>query len=84
MIFNMVALLDTAVGAFQRPIFVRSKGEAIRILTDEANTPDSQISKHAKDFRLFDLGTFDDGNGHIHTHEVPQLIINVSELKKPE
>lgn len=59
------AVLDTKVGAYAPPFFVRSKAEAIRSFLDACKDPQVSISKHPEDYRLFLVGSFDDLTGHL-------------------
>lgn len=63
MILICCAVYDSAVQAFSRPFFVPHIGAATRGFTDEVNNPQSEISKHADDYILFELGEWDDANG---------------------
>lgn len=67
MIYLMVSVKDTAVGAFLRPFCVRNRGEAMRIFTDEVNRADQQnpLYLHPKDFELWIIGSFDDASGQV-------------------
>lgn len=61
-----VAVFDRASQLFQRPIFVRAPGEAVRSFTDEVNRKGDQASdlaKHPDDFDLYQLSLFDDNSG---------------------
>lgn len=65
----IVCLFDTAVGAYARPAFVRSDGEAMRTFIDQVNTEklpdgnDNPMFAHPDHFALFHLGQFDDADG---------------------
>ena len=57
------AVYDVKAEAYGRPIFVTAPGLAIRAFLDEVKNPESQFGKYPGDFRLFQLGTFDDQTG---------------------
>lgn len=69
MIYQIVAVKDRAADVFGVPVFVQSKGIAIRSFADEINRsdPQNQLYNHPEDFDLFFLGTFDDSDGEWHT-----------------
>lgn len=82
--YHIVSILDTAVGAFGRPVFTRSKGEALRIFIDEVNRPNTDqqpnaMNAHPEDYRLFYLGSFDDNTGHFTTPEIPEHLMDARE-----
>lgn len=54
---------DKKVGAFLPVFQMRSRGEAIRSFIDAVNTKDHQMNKHAGDYELFQVATFDDNTG---------------------
>ncbi len=57
----MFSVFDSKCAAYMQPFFFNSRGQAIRAFTDLANDPNSMISKHAADFTLFSIGSYDDG-----------------------
>lgn len=64
----IVSVLDSGAGVFGRPVFVRSKAEAVRSFMDQVARPSTeeapnQLHDHPKDFQLYLLGVFDDNNG---------------------
>lgn len=81
MVKNLYAVQDVKVSVFYPPISLINDGEATRMLKDIVDNPESPISKHSDDFRLFRLGTFDDNSGVLSPLAQPEFIINASELK---
>lgn len=65
---RMYSFRDGAVGAFMRPWFARSDGEARRAFSDEIARKDSSIGAHPEDYALFYLGEVDELTGEL---EVP-------------
>lgn len=57
---KVFTVFDSKVGAYGNPIFLRSKGEALRVFEHTVNTPDHQFAKNPEDFTLFELGSFDE------------------------
>lgn len=59
------AIYDDKAKAYNRPIFVPSKGLAIRSFIDEANraAQDNTLYQHPEDFHLAELGTYDEDTG---------------------
>lgn len=60
--YVIVAIRDSAVGAFGRPVFTASTGVAIRSFSDEVNSnrDGNDLNRHPQDFELYHLGEFDD------------------------
>lgn len=69
--YVICAVYDRAAAAYGRPIFVLSVGGAIRSFQDEINrvAPENEMNRHPKDFDLYELGTFDDGQARFEIHE---------------
>lgn len=64
----VVAVRDSAVNAFARPVHVQSVGQAVRSFSDEVNRPSSvdqpnQMNQHPDDFELYHIADFDDETG---------------------
>ena len=55
MIMQIFAVYDTASGSFARPMFVASRGVALRVFSDEVNrkADDNMLFNHPEDFQLF-------------------------------
>jgi len=80
MIKKIFALRDQKIETFNQPIFLHTQGEAIRTLTDETKNAQSLFNKHATDFDLYELGTYDDQNASFTLHPQPLLVINIGSL----
>jgi hypothetical protein len=81
MLTNVFAIYDSKVEAFLQPFFSPTKGSAIRAVSEEVNNPQAQLAKHAEDFTLFHLGTFDDSNGALDKLAAPASVSLLIELK---
>lgn len=78
MILQVFTVYDHAVQSYLPPFFVRSKGEAIRSFTEAVNAEGNQFNKHAADYTLFALGTYDD-DGAVFMVDVPHRVISALE-----
>jgi len=70
---EIFSVYDSAVQAFMQPFFSPSLGSALRSLTDAVNDPKHEFSKHAADYTLFKLGSFDDADGVFSTAPPEQI-----------
>lgn len=68
------AVLDKAVGAYTQPFYARSRGEALRSFLDACQEEKSQFRRHADDYVLMMLGSFDDNTGRFDTIEPLRLV----------
>lgn len=75
---QVMAVRDCKMEAYNAPFTVATVGAAIRSFTDAVNDKDNKgdIAKHAKDFDLFHLGTYDDETGKIECFDQPKHILN--------
>ena len=75
----MYSVYDKAVGAYMRPFFMQSDGQATRMFMDDANNADSPISAHPEDYSLFRCGRWYDEGGDL-VPEEPVCIARAHEL----
>ena len=83
MIMQIFSVYDTASGSFARPMFVASRGVALRVFSDEVNrkADDNMLFNHPEDFQLFHLGSYDDHDGSIKPLEKALRAATASEVK---
>ena len=62
---NVYTIFDSAAGAYMRPFFMQSDGQALRSFTDIATDKDHEIGKHPEDYSLYRIGTYDDNVGRL-------------------
>lgn len=79
----VLSVFDVQAQAFMLPMFVRSQGVGVRMIQDEVNraAQDNNLYLHAKDFRVFELGVFDDGTGVFDLHPQPTLVCDCVALQ---
>jgi len=80
------AVFDSAAGVYGRPIFVASRGVALRSFTDEVNrrTPENPMSEHPEDFSLFLLAEFDDNSGEFFSAGSECLVRGKDVIRAPQ
>lgn len=66
---KIFTVYDSKAEAHLDPFVARTAGEAIRRFAMAANTTDHNFYKHAADFTLFEIGTWEDRTGVITKHE---------------
>lgn len=79
---NVYSIFDRAVGAHLQPFFARSEGEAIRMLRQAVNDPQSGFHANPGDFTLCFHGEFSDQTGTFTVHPVENRI-QLSSLAPP-
>lgn len=65
MIYQVIAIYDSAVNTFSRPQAYRTTGEAIRDMQNvlAADDKNNNLCTHTEHFSLWDLGTYNDQDG---------------------
>lgn len=59
---NMYCIFDQATGAYMRPIFFQSDGQAARLFQDLAMDAEHEIGRHPEDYSLCRCGVWDDAD----------------------
>lgn len=76
---EIFAVYDEKAAAYMTPFFMNSRGEASRAFGDAVSSPDHAFHKHAEDFTLYYLGTFDNGLAQFET-VTPEPLVRASSL----
>lgn len=72
---KVFAVKDLKAETFNTPMFLRTKGEAIRGFADQVqNVKDSAISKFPEDFYLYELGSYNTDKGIFNLLEFPTAL----------
>lgn len=82
MLLNIYSIYDVKAHSFAMPFYAPNNAVAIRLFTQLANDPASQVHSSPDDFSLFDLGTFDDDGAHFSIHKKPKVVANAVEFIK--
>lgn len=83
--YYVCAVHDRVAQQYRPPMFLRSRGEGIRMFTDAVNnsSQDNLLYLHADDFDLYHVGEWDDETCFFELREVPELLILGRDAKKP-
>lgn len=68
---KVFSVYDSKVGAYMNPIFLRSKGEALRAFETSINSSDHIFCKNPEDYTLFELGSWDEEKAKFVLHSTP-------------
>ena len=66
---NIYTIFDTASGAYMRPFFAQSDGQATRSFKDISLDASHEIGKHPEDYSLWRIGIFDDNTAKINPED---------------
>lgn len=79
---KIISVKDMKAKLFLQPTFQRSVHDATRSFEVIVNEPDNMISKFPDDFRLYQIGEFDQDSGVITETNPPLDLGAASEFKK--
>ncbi len=68
------SIYDAAAEAYLPPMFLDTKGMAIRSFADAVNEEGHQFGRHAADYTLFHIGFFDQSNGKLDALVTPDSL----------
>lgn len=80
--YVVVSVRDFAMGAYGRPIFCASRGQAVRSFSDEINREHeaNEMYRHPADFDLYVVGSFNDEDGVLSSC-TPEVLIRGVDCK---
>lgn len=79
----VVAVRDSALNAFARPMCVPTTGIGIRSFMDEYKRDGSELSKHPGDYSLWMLGMFVEETGKfVQEDDMPRQLVRAADLKQ--
>lgn len=77
---QVFAVFDSKGAAFGTPMFVPTKGMAIRSFSDVVADGKSNISRHPEDYGLFEIGSYEPNTGLIKPISPPVQILSASSV----
>jgi len=81
---NVILTVYDTKGEFHlRPMFCRSRGDAVRVFTDAANDKQTNIGAHPEDYAAYIVGTWDEVTGAFDIHK-PECLGKAVEYVKKE
>lgn len=83
MTYDVFAVRDKAIDAFMQPFFARNAGEAMRMFADACNDEKGVFNRHAADYTLFRIGTWDDTSGLLVQDDKvhPEKLVSALDMK---
>ena len=81
----IIAIRDDKTESFGQPQFVKTKGEAIRMVQQAVNgQPDANnaLQNYPEDFTIYAIGEYDDDTGAIKGFDTLDLVAHVKDLKQ--
>ena len=75
-------IFDSASQIYGPPILLLTRGEAIRVFSNEVNSgkKDYPLCQHPEDFIMYECGTWDDNLGRFEPHENNEIVARGKDL----
>lgn len=80
---NIYTIRDNKAESFLQPFFSRNHATAFRAVEEAMEDPSHQFAKHATDYGLYHLGTFDEWTAEL-TAEPPKHLLNLIDFARKE
>ena len=80
---EIYSVYDGKASYFMQPVFMQSRGHAVRNLMDSANDKTHFLGKNPEDYTLFYLGSFDDSDGKFDLLVTPEPVGKAIQFVKP-
>lgn len=80
---KVYSVFDDKAGAFARPFFLQNDALAIRSFSDAIADKSTGLSIHASDYKLYNLGEFDDVSGELIRVKLPVFLCNAVDFMPP-
>jgi len=77
---QIFSVYDEKAQIFSKPMYLTHKGEAIRAFQDVTKDPNSMVAKHAEDYKLYALGTYDETTGKFESLDIPEFMNNAMDF----
>ena len=77
---KLYSVEDIKTQIFHPPQFCHNVGHALRFFTTQFQNPDSIQNRYPDDFRLYEIGTYNDLDARIKGYATPKFICSVREL----
>lgn len=81
MIHLIFSVYDEGTNAYLQPFFMPTSNAAVRAISDLANDPKHNFCRHASDYTLFEIGSYNDANARIDAYKTPKAIAKAIELR---
>ncbi|QCQ84858.1 nonstructural protein [Blackfly microvirus SF02] len=84
MLLRAYTLHDVKALTYSPPFYQSNDALAIRMLDDLVNDMNTSVGRHPADYKLYCVGTYDDGTGALKPLEIPEHITDAINLVMPK
>lgn len=76
-------LHDVKALTYSPPFFTSNDQVAKRMVSDLVNDNNTMVGRHPSDYKLYKIGTFDEGNGAMQPFAIPEHVLDCISLVPP-
>lgn len=80
MINQMYVVYDSKAQIYNKPFYFINHQVAIRAARELLGDPNTEITKHPRDFTMFHIGEYDDETAHVKPSKIMEPIVRFHEL----
>lgn len=80
---KVFSIFDEKALVFRTPIFMCQTGQVVRAFDSLVNDKQSEINRYPADFKLYEMGTFDDNSGLLVSLPQPKYVCAALDFFKP-
>lgn len=73
-ILKAFSILDAKASAYGRPMFFPTDAMVVRSLADAVSDTKSDLCRHAADFSMYEVGSFDEASGQLTPLQAPKYL----------
>lgn len=77
-------LHDVKALTYSPPFFTSNDQVAKRMVSDLVNDNNTMVGRHPSDYKLYKIGTFDEGNGAMQPFAIPEHVLDCVSMVPPK
>lgn len=82
MVLTALSVYDEKARFFDLPFYSLTNGEGMRLFEDAVNDSQTRLFLHPEDYKLYQIGSFDNSTGLLVSLDVPLLLCSASQFKR--
>jgi len=76
---KVFSIFDEKAQVFSQPFFMAHNGLALRAFSDLVGEKGTNVNKHPSDFKLYNIGFYDDVSGALESLSQPEFLANATD-----
>lgn len=84
MIYHIFSVYDSKAAYYMQPFYFQTQGEALRAFMDTCDDHEHAFYRHAADFTLFYIGSFNNEDAEFTLKNTPEPVAKALSFRNPE